>query len=197
MSITVPEPPERSGPKLILIGCGIGVVILLVCGGVLAGIYYAARGTFQAAQEQEQFAQSWTAPSPDAPPETFEPPNVLGYELASSDTEAEFPALGIEHSGHHAVYTKGDDTIDVAIYQIDDAEKTATFDEIERRIDDDDRFQSHTFMRLPRTLRFSISPPELHGSLWHGQDWLVFVRSATVKDLQPFQRAYLEAIEAD
>jgi len=197
MSITVPEPPERSGPKLLLIGCGIGVVVLLVCGGLLGGIYFAARGTIEAVQEQEKFAQEWTAPAPDAPPETFSPPNVLGYELASSDEKAEFPALGIDQAGQHAVYAKGDDTIDVAIYQMDDEAKTAAFDEIERRINDDDRFQSHTLVRLPRTLRFGISPPELNGSLWHGQNWLVFLRSATVEDLQPFQKAYLEAISGD
>ncbi len=197
MSITVPEPPERSGPKLLMIGCGVGVVLLLVCGGVLAGIYYAARGPIQAVQEQEKFAQEWTAPAPGAPSETFAPPSVLGYELESTDEDAAFPALGIEQAGQHVVYTKGDDKIDVAVYRMDDAAKTATFDEIERRINDDDRFESHTLMRLPRTQRFSVSPPTLYGSLWHSQGWLVFVRSATVKDLQPFQTAYLAAIASD
>ncbi len=197
MSITVPEPPERSRSKLLMMGCAIGVVILLLCSGVLVAIYYASRSTYQDIQAQEKFAEEWTAPSADAPRETFAPAEVAGYTLESSDDKAEFPALGIEQAGHHAVYAKGDDKIDVSVYRSDDEAKTSTFDEIERRINDDDRFQSHTLMRLPRSLRFSVNPPELHGSLWQDKGWLVFFHSATVKDLKPFQQAYLEAIAGE
>jgi hypothetical protein len=197
MSIVPHEPGEQPRSKLLLIGCAIGIVVLLLCAGVIAAIYYAARGAIQNVQEQEKFAQEWSAPAEEAPPETFAPENVAGYELQSSDDKAEFPALGIEQSGTHAVYAKGDDTIDVSVYRMTDEEKDATFDEILRRIDDNDRFQSHSNVRLPRSLRFSVSPPELHGRLWHSQGWLVFAHSATVKDLEPFEKAYLEAISAE
>ncbi|MBA3311743.1 MAG: hypothetical protein M3552_14640 [Planctomycetota bacterium] len=191
MSI-VPQKSPRS--KVALIGCAIGIVLLLLCAGAGVAIYYGARGAVEAVQEQERFAQQWTPPAAEAPPETFAPESVAGFTLESSDEQAEFPALGIEQAGFHAIYTKDGDTVDVSVYRMTEAEKTAVFDEIIRRIDDDDRFRSNSHVRLPRSLRFSVSPPELHGSLWHSQGWLVFVRSETTEDLEPFQRAYLEAI---
>jgi len=195
-------PPKRSGAKPLLIGCGVVVLILVLCAGGFAFVGAKGWKAFQAewkrAAEDEKFAQEWTPPAEGEGGEVFAPESVAGYALAASDEKAEFPALGIEHAGTHAVYEKGGDTIDVAVYRVDEAETSAIFDEVERRIDDDDRFQSHTHVRLPRTLRFNLSGGvELHGLLWHAGGWLVFARSATVPDtdLDPFLKAYLAAVE--
>lgn len=196
--MTAPE-PKRSASKPLLIGCGIAFVILVLCGGLLA--YFGGRGFqafqagFERAKQDEEFAQRWQAPADDAPDVVFAPESVAGYELVSSDEQARFPALGIEHEGTHAVYKQDGDTIDVAVYRLSETDKAAVFDEIIRRIDDDERFQSHSHLRLSRSLRFDVRPPDLNGLLWHADGWLVFVRSQTVTDLDPFLKAYLEAIE--
>ncbi|MGC1275694.1 MAG: hypothetical protein WBC44_18450 [Planctomycetaceae bacterium] len=196
--MTAPE-SKRSVTKPLLIGCGIALVLLLLCGGLL--VYLGGRGLqvfqagFEQAKQDEEFAQQWQAPVDDASDAVFAPQSVAGYELDSSDENARFPALGIEQEGTHAVYKQDGDTIDVAVYRMTEAEKSAVFDEIIRRIDDDGRFQSHSHLRLSRSLRFDVRPPDLHGLLWHADGWLVFVRSQTVADLDPFLKAYLEAVE--
>lgn len=194
-----PPPPERSAARPLLIGCGVVLLLLLLCAGgaTLLGVrgWNFLQVQMQNAAKDEDFAEKWQAPAADASAETFAPPSVAGYELAGSDEKADFPALGIEREGSHAVYEKGNDQIDVAVYRADEAETKTVFDEVERRIDDEDRFKSHTFTRLPRTVRFGVTDPTtLHGILWHANGWLVFVRSETVSDLDPFLRAYLEAV---
>lgn len=195
------DPPKKTSRTPWLIGCGIGLVLLLLCGGGLGLLGFRGWGVFQAglekANEEEAFAQNWQAPAPEASPEVFAPESVAGYSLTTSDENAAFPALGIESEGYHAVYEQGDDTVDVSVYRMTEAERSTTFDEIKRRIDDDNRFQFHTLVHLGRSLEFSVNPPELHGKLLHASGWLVFVRSTTVSDLDPFLRAYLEAVAAD
>lgn len=195
-------PPKRSAAKPLLIGCGVVVLILVLCAGGFAFLgakgWKAFRAEVERAAGDEKFAQDWEPPAEDAGAESFAPEWVAGYTLASSDEKAEFPALGIEHAGYHAAYEKGSDAIDVAVYRADEPETSAIFDEVVRRIDDDDRFKSHSHVRLPRTLRFSVSDPtDLNGLFWHAGGWLVFVRSATVSDadIDSFLKAYLTAVE--
>jgi hypothetical protein len=195
--MSVPE-QKRSSSKPLLIGCGVvGLVFLLLCGG---GFFFGFR-LFQAGMERmgqdEDLARAWTPPVADATAETFAPPTVADYKLTASDEEGGFPALGLEQDGPHAVYQKGSDKVEVSVYRMDEAGKNAAFDEVIRRIDDDDRFGSHSNVRLPRSLRFNVNPPELHGVLWYDDGWLVFVRSATVTDLGPFLKAYVEALGSD
>lgn len=193
--MTAPE-PKRSTSKPLLVGCGITVLLLLSCGGVLA--YFGVklfRAGFEQAQQDESLARQWEAPAADAPGATFAPDTVAGFDMATSDENGRFPALGIEHEGTHAVYKKGSDTIDVAVYRMSETDAAAVFDEVIRRIDDDERFQSNSYLRLTRSLRFSVDPPAMHGVLWQADGWLVFVRSQTVSDLDGFLKAYLEAME--
>lgn len=200
MTSPAPEPRRRSSKAPFWIGCGIVLLIVLLCGGVL--IYFSGRGIqafrqgFDQARQDEAFAQQWRAPAADAPPATFAPESVAGYELATTDENAAFPALGIEHAGTHSVYEQGDDTIDVAVYRMNETERSATYDEVIRRIDDDERFAFNSHWRTTRSLRFRVDPPALHGVFWHADGWLVFVRSQTIDDLEPFLRAYLEAVDA-
>lgn len=193
--------PKRSVSKPLLIGCGVVVVLLVLCGGLAA--FFAKRGVdaFSAqlneSAEDELFARRWKAPPEDAAEGAFAPEPVAGFALTESDEKAAFPALGIEREGWHAVYEKGEETVEVSVYRADEAETSGVFDEVVRRIDDDDRFKSHSHVRKPRSLRFSVSDPvDLNGVLWHAGGWLVFVRSATVDDLRPFLREYLTAVEA-
>ena len=187
--------PKRAGSKGLLIGCVVAVMLLLLCGGGVA--FFGAR-LFQAGVQQlaqdEEFAQAWQSPVADAPAEAFAPERVLDYERTSVDEEGAFPALGLDQDGPHAVYERGADRIEVSAYRMDETAKTAAFEEVIRRINDGDRFKMKSHVRLPRSLRFHIEPPELNGVLWHAGGWLVFVRSATVGELDGFLKAYLEGV---
>ena len=190
--------PKRSNSKPLMIGCGIVLVLLLLCAGGLTLLGIGGFKAFKAGVEQiaieEELLQRAILPAEEAPLEAFAPPSVAGFELTTADDRAAFPALGLEAEGHHAKYERGGDVIEVSIYRMDQAEAGAAFDEILRRIDDDDRFASHSHVRLPRSLKFSVDPPALHGHLWSVGGWLVFVRSTTVEDLRPFVEAYFESL---
>ncbi len=192
---TPPQPPARRG---FWIGCGTVVLLLLLCGGVIAFAVWRGVDFFQAevakSAEDEAFAQAWTPPVTDAPDAAFAPPAVAGYALKSSDEQAAFPALGIESDGHHAIYEAAGKTIEVSVYDADESQADATFDEIGRRINSGERFRSRSTVRTTRRLNFDIAPPELHGVLWSAKGRLIFVRSATAADLGPFLTAYLTAI---
>jgi len=190
--------PPRSRSRPLLIGCGVVVLLMLICGGVLA--YFggqAFQGLFEQARRDEELASRWHPPAADAEPDVFAPESVAGYSLSSVDDTAAFPALGIEYDGTHAVYDGPDGTIDVAVYPMDAGTVAGVFDEVIRRIDDKSRFASTSHVRTNRSLTFHLAPPDLHGRFWHANGWLIFVRSATVTDLEPFLVAYVEAVSRD
>lgn len=192
--------PKRSAGKPLLVGCGVATVVLLLCGGAVAFFGARGRNLFQAgmkqAAEDEELARRWRPPGGPGAEGAFAPESVAGYELTSADENAAFPALGIDREGSHAVYKKGDGTVEVSVYRADEVETSAVFDEVIRRISDG-RFKAQSHVRLSRSLRFSVSDPaDLNGVLWHAQGWLAFVRSATVSDLAPFVRDYLTRVSA-
>jgi hypothetical protein len=193
--------PRRSSGKPWLIGCGVAAVVLLLCAGVVAFLgvrgWHLVQGALEQGREDEEFAQRWQPPADPDAEGTFAPESVAGYELTSADENAAFPALGIDREGSHAVYEKGNDTVEVSVYPTNEAETSAVFDEVVQRISDD-RFKTRSHVRLPRSLRFSVSDPaDLNGILWHAQGWLVFVHSETVSDLAPFLREYLTEVSKD
>src|SRR5690606_18259102 len=116
-------PRRRSAAAPFLIGCGVFLLLLLLCGGGMALFNWRGfqAGIEQTAKEEER-ARSWTAPGPNAPVEAFAPAAVADFELVSIDDEAGFPALGLSGSGPHAVYSRGDDTVEVSIYRMDEHE---------------------------------------------------------------------------
>ena len=194
------SPPPRSNKKPLLIGCGMAVVLALLCAG--GGLYFGWQGVrlFQAgiaqAAGRDAVAAGWQAPPADAPPAVFAPPTVGAYQLQASDAAARFPALGITRDGYHATYSNGTGTttFDVRVYRADAAAVDATLDEIQRRIDDGDRFASKAWSRLPHSFSFSIAPPPLHGVLVHSGGWLVFISSHDTDALDPFLRDYLATV---
>ena len=194
-------PPKSSAGRGLMIGCGVVLLLVLLCGGFA---FFAAKRGFDAFRtgfeklaEEETHAQNWTPPAADAPAEAFAPPAVAGYERTTVDENAAFPALGIELDGHHAVYEAGGQTVEVSAYRADEAQASAAFEEVRRRIDTGDRFRSKSVVTTTRRLRFDVAPPDLHGVLWSAKGWLIFARSATVADLDPFLKEYLAQIAGD
>jgi hypothetical protein len=191
-----PREPKRSTAMPLLMGCGVVVGMIMLCGGLVA--FFGVRG-FRAGLEQlhqdEQLAEDWSPPAADATVATFAPQEVASYRLTASDDEASFPALGLRQEGSRAIYERDSERIEVLVYRMSEAEAAAALDEVVRRIDDGDRFRSRWHVRLPRSLRFHINPPELHGVFWYAGGWLIFLRSETVSDLDPFLRDYLKAVE--
>lgn len=193
-----PLPPERSCWGPLFIGCGTAIFLAVICVGVLTYVgeqfwNFLADQTHRL-EEEAEFAQEWEAPPPTAGQAIFTPETVDGYSLVEADDQAQFPALGVELPGHHAIYERGERRLHVAVYATDNAAKEAIFDEVERRIEDESRFPGYQMTRMPNILDFQLATVELAGRFWYSQGWLIFVRGEPHIDIADFTRAYVNAV---
>lgn len=193
-----PLPPERSCWGPLFIGCGTAVLIAITCVGILTYVgdqfWNFLSDQTHRLEEEAEFARQWEAPPTTAGQATFTPETVDGYTLIEADDHAQFPALGIEMPGHHAIYERGDRRLQVAVYAVDDALKEVIFDEVERRIEDESRFPGYQMTRMPNILDFQLATVELAGRLWYSQGWLIFVRGQPNIEIADFTKAYVNAV---
>ncbi|MFH5803641.1 hypothetical protein [Alienimonas sp. DA493] len=155
----------------------------------------------------------WRAPSADAGSAVLVPQAFGGWDLETSDENANNPAFGLNREGFHGRYTRAGTATAADLYvypgQEDDA---AVLQSVRERLSDparfgDVRFSEPALVPGAKTLRFDMTPqtegaenagvPESHGLLAAVDGWLLFARSENEADLLPFLAAYMRAVEAD
>jgi hypothetical protein len=222
----VPKQAARSSGAKTLLGCGGAVVatVLLVCGGLAAGVYWLVEKGFphvadqfkQALEDQrgwDEVARFWRPPPADAGPDRLFPARVGEFSLAGKDTQAALDELNLPAAPHHALYRSGNEQIDVYVRRATRLEKEALFrralDKVNPPKDKpgaaappggpgDGQVHYHMVTGSPDSPRISydLSPPHRHGMLWWDRDWLFVVRTGGGKSPGDFLKQYLAAISA-
>ncbi|QDT14551.1 hypothetical protein [Alienimonas californiensis] len=204
---------------LALLGAGLLILVILVAALLfrqddprfeVEGVDGDLQG---APARQASLNAGWLAPAADAGSAVLIPQAFGGWDLETSDRNANNPAFGLTREGYHGRYTRAGAAVAADLYvypgQEDDA---AVLQSVRERLSDparfgDVRFSEPELVPGAKTLRFDMTPqpeggendgvPESHGLMAAVDGWLLFARSENESDLLPFLAAYMRAVEAD
>ena len=150
----------------------------------------------------KELSRRWKSPPDDVSTDLLFPEEVMGFELAEVNAQADIVDLNIHLPGQHAVYQAQNVVTDVCVYQITELEKEAIFHRVKERIadakgDSDDQTEPDRTLQSQygavERWSLSLSPLPGDGEFWWDGHWLFFVRSKA--DTDSFMSAYLEKLE--
>jgi tRNA A-37 threonylcarbamoyl transferase component Bud32 len=150
----------------------------------------------------KELSRRWKSPPDDVSTDLLFPQEVMGFELAEVNAQADIADLNIHLPGQHAVYQAQSVVVDVYAYQVTELEKEAIFHRVKERIadakgDSDDQTEpDQTFQSQYGAVErwsLSLSPLPGSGEFWWDGHWLFFIRSKV--DTDSFMSAYLEKLE--
>jgi hypothetical protein len=182
-------------PK-ILLGCA--VLLVLVCVGVPALVWFAFPDVRRMIQEEftktmdwEQFAQTWQPPPRDAGPERLFPAAVGDFRKEKDDDQAAVPNLEIVMPGRRASYESGQEVIEVFAFPgVARGEQEALFKKLNAK-----PFTMKMEMHTNNFARFTYATGQEKGVLWWSRDWLFLARGKESSDPEKFLRAYLDELQ--
>ncbi len=196
---------ENDTGKKILIGCCSAVAVFAVL-AVMAGVVFGKKGwqmIKKASAEQAAFAvieESWvTSHSDETDGAMLLPGEVGDFQLKSQDRSTDIPQLKISGvEGWRGVYEgPNGQKMEIIVYPVTDAEAQSIKAGAEEGISDSGN-RRFTVGWLNQ-FRYSVSPPERSGVLWHapGSNWLISQRFEEKRDdLGDLFQEYFETLNA-
>ena len=208
-------PADRGRMQWLVVGL-IGLAGLAAVAAV-AAIFFAGAGEEDEALDvpgtparQASLGSAWVGPPADADPADLVPQAVGAWDLtASADDDGGGNAmLGLDLPARHGTYGKVGTahSAELFVYRADAAEAKSRIAAARGKLDDAGRFGAADFKTpalrgASETLKFDVpegeGTPELHGLLAAADGWLLFVRSPTQDELEPFLAEYMRTVESD